>query len=334
MSLPSLESERGSGRSAQAPTVGGRSRRVLGGLHWTGAFWYRLHSFGVRILPEALLPVMTRLFAGIFWVVLGGVRRGIASNLEPVLGPTGRVGGWQRSFRTLLQHAWCMNESYEGLQEASAQRPEVEGIEHWRAVTDAGRGFVLVTAHVGHWQVGSHLTERGKVSKIHVVREQELDPEAQRYMEEMLGKSGGDAYEVHFSGGEDPALGARLLKALRAGEVVALQGDRASAQGRRLTIDFFGRALEVPAGPAALARAAGVPLLPVFVFRSGRASSTLSFRRPIEVAQEQPSRVATRHAMQSYGRDLEWAVRREPHQWFCLRELWPSTASSPLGAES
>lgn len=323
MPLPSIEMDGNSSRSTQAPSVGGRSKRVLGGLHWTGAFWYRLHSFGVRILPEFALPLMTRLFASVFVIGLGGVRRGIASNLEAVLGPAGRVTNWRRSFRTLLQHAWCMNESYEGLQQAGRQKPAVEGLEHWRAVTGSGRGFVLVTAHVGHWQVGSHLTERGKVSKIHVVREQELDPEAQRFMEEMLRKSAGDGYEVHFSGGQDPALGTRLLKALRAGEVVALQGDRASGRGRRLTIELFGRPFEVPAGPAALARAAGVPLLPIFVFRSGRASSTLSFRPPIEVSSEQPSRVATRAAMQTYGGELEWAVRREPHQWFCLRELWP-----------
>ncbi|MEM1250435.1 MAG: lysophospholipid acyltransferase family protein [Acidobacteriota bacterium] len=328
MSLTSISPEGSAERSAQAPTVGGRSKRLLGGMHWTGAFWYRLHSFGVRILPEAVLPLMTRLFALIFVVVLGGVRRGIASNLETVLGPAGRVAGWRRSFRTLLQHAWCMNESYEGLQGGGRSEPEVEGVEHWRAVTDAGRGFVLVTAHVGHWQVGSHLTEQGKVSKIHVVREQELDPEAQRFMAEMLRRSGGESYEVHFSGGDDPALGTRLLKALRAGEVVALQGDRASAQGRRLSVELFGRPFEVPAGPAALARAAEVPMLPVFVFRSGRASSRLSFRPPIEVDPERPSRVATHEAMQSYVQELEWAVRREPHQWFCLRALWPAKGTA------
>ncbi len=312
--------------SSQAPEVAGWRRALFGRLHWSGAFWYRLHAFGVRILPEWILPPATRLFALIFVLGLGGVRRGIASNLDAVLGRAQGWVRWQRSYRTLLNHAWCMNESYEGLQGLGERRaPKVEGLEHWRAVADPGLGFVMVTAHVGHWEVGSHLTEAGKVPRVHVIREPEMDPGAQEYLEELTGHASGDDYVVHFTRGEDPTLGAVLLRALRQGEVVALQGDRPSARGRAVEVELFGRSLQIPAGPAALARAAEVPLLPVFVFRDGRQISTLCFRPPIEVSSTRPSRPATAAAMQAYATELEAAIRREPHQWFCLRALWPES---------
>ena len=309
--------------SSQAPVVSERRRRALGRFHWSGVFWYRLHHFGVRILPDTLMPPMTALFAFGFFLALGDVRRGISSNLAAVLGPASLPEAWRRSYRTLLNHSWCMNESYEGLQGGATTAPAVEGREHWDEVSARGRGFVLVTAHVGHWQLGSHLTESGRVARIHVVREPEIDEESQEFVEELLHSSGGGDYVVHFTHGRDPTLGARLLSALRRGEVVALQGDRPGAGGRSVRVELFGRPLEVPAGPAALARAAGAPLLPVFVFRSGRRRAVICFRPPIDVDSARPSREAVATAARRYAEDLEWAIRREPHQWFCLRSLWP-----------
>ncbi|MCP4006491.1 MAG: lipid A biosynthesis acyltransferase, partial [bacterium] len=78
---------------------------------------------------------------------------------------------------------------------------------------------------------------------------------------------------------------------------------------------------DLPSGPAALARAAGVALLPVFVFRRGRHRSQLVFRPPIRVAGRGDDALA--EAVRRIGADVEWAIRREPHQWFCFRELWP-----------
>ena len=313
----------GQPREGQAPAVGRLSKALFGRFHWSGAFWYQLHSFGVRIVPEVLMRPATAAFALVFFGALGDARRGIAANLNVVLGPAGLLASWRRSYRTLLQHAWCMNESYEGHQSLGDRpAPETEGVEHWHEAVTGDRGFVMVTAHVGHWEVGSHLAESGRVKTVHVVREPEMNAAAQEFMEEMIERVSDDSYRVHFTRGKDPTLGALLLKALRKGEVVALQGDRPSAGGRSVTVDFFDRELEVPAGPAALARAAGVPLLPIFVFRTGRRRSTLCFRPLIEVSSDHPSRPATRTAMQAYVRDLEWAVRREPQQWFCLRGLW------------
>ncbi len=27
---------------------------------------------------------------------------------------------------------------------------------------------------------------------------------------------------------------------------------------------------------------------------------------------------------QDFTSEIEWAIRKEPHQWFCFRELWPA----------
>jgi KDO2-lipid IV(A) lauroyltransferase len=117
-------------------------------------------------------------------------------------------------------------------------------------------------------------------------------------------------------------LGVRLLDALRQGDVVALQGDRPRADGRTVEAPFLGRTLGFPVGPAALARAAGVPLVPVFVFREGRLRSRVSIRAPIEVAETRDRDADVADATRRLAAEIERAVRAAPHQWFCFAPLW------------
>jgi KDO2-lipid IV(A) lauroyltransferase len=125
---------------------------------------------------------------------------------------------------------------------------------------------------------------------------------------------------VHFAG-EDAALGFLLLRAVREGAVVALQGDRPRADGRTVAVSLFGRPFDVPAGPLVLARSAPAPLLPVFVLREGVGRDRVCFRAPIPVEDVEA-------AAQGLAREIEWAIRREPHQWFCWRRLWPRGGGS------
>ena len=33
-------------------------------------------------------------------------------------------------------------------------------------------------------------------------------------------------------------------------------------------------------------------------------------------------------ALQKIADEVEWAIRHEPHQWFCFRQLWPDREPS------
>jgi KDO2-lipid IV(A) lauroyltransferase len=86
---------------------------------------------------------------------------------------------------------------------------------------------------------------------------------------------------------------------------------------------LFGRPVRLPAGPVALARAAGVPILPVFVFREGRLRSRLVLRETIDVPDTGHARADIQEGIRLIAEHLEWAIRQRPQQWFCFRELWP-----------
>ena len=295
-------------------------RRLLGPFYVTGVFWFRIHRFGVRILPSWALGFFMVLFTSFFFVALRNIRAALAANLEAVLGP---CGWWQRQariFRSMWTFAWCLSERYERLSTRRRFLVSAEGLESWRELSASGQGFLLVTAHLGAWEMGSLLPAHQEQRKIHVVREAETDPRAQRFIAELIRGAAGELYTTHFA--EDPCLGMELLDALRQGEIVALQGDRPRAGGRTAQVSLFGRSFGIPVGPAALARAAGVPLLPVFVFREGRLRYRCSIRQPIEVPHTADRYADVTQAAQRFAAELEAAIAHRPYQWFCFRKLW------------
>jgi lauroyl/myristoyl acyltransferase len=322
MSAPAL------GPHAPQPS---RVTRLLGPISITGVFWYRLHAFGVRILPEWSLRALMAAWVTLFTVLLVRIRGAIAANLEPVLGPCGTLGRWRRAWRTLHDYAWCLSERYEQRQGLRRATVTIEGREHWDALLAGGRGIVFVTAHVGNWEVGSLLPADHGDRPVHAVREPEQDPRAQAFTERQLRAQGNPRYVTHFAH-DDAELGLTLLRALRRGELVGLQGDRPRAGRPAVPAVMFGCTIALPPGPAALARAAQVPLVPVFVFREGRLRHRVVIRPPFTVGQGADRDADVAAGVQRLAGEIEWAIRQRPHHWFCFGRAWADGAGGRLGA--
>jgi predicted LPLAT superfamily acyltransferase len=305
-------------RPPHAPETGW-VRRLLGPFHVTGVFWYRIHGWGARIWPSSQMWMIITPFTTFFFLTLIKIRGAVADNLEAVLGPCGWVRRQLRIYRTMWMFAWCLTERYERLGTYRPFALRLAGEEQWNELCRGG-GFILITAHLGSWEVGSMAPAAAEARPVHVVREAETDPRAQEYISELIRKRGGGLYHTHFA--EDPRLGMLLLDALRRGEIVALQGDRPRTGGRVAKVTLFGRPFPLPVGPAALARAAGVPLVPVFVIREGRRRYRVEVRPPIQVAPtpERPDGVDA--ALHRFAAELEKAIASAPHQWFCFRRVW------------
>jgi Kdo2-lipid IVA lauroyltransferase/acyltransferase len=299
----------------------GWSWRLLGPLHITGVFWYRVHRFIVGTCPSRLLWIPGVFFATFFFLCLWDLRAVIHANLEPVLGPCGFWERQRRVYLTMWSFGWCLNERQERLTTRRPFRIETEALERWNDVARGGGGVVLVTAHLGSFEVGSMLPAQMGGRRVHLVREPEADVQAQAFLEGVLDGFSQDQYSMRFQS-DDPLQGMALLDALRRGEIVAVQGDRPRAGGRTIDATLFGRPFPLPPGPAALARTAGAPLLPVFVFREGRRRYRVVFRPPIHVPATGDPGADRAAAMRRVAAEIEWAIRRAPHQWFCFKRLW------------
>jgi lauroyl/myristoyl acyltransferase len=199
-----------------------------------------------------------------------------------------------------------------------AGRPErllagIEGDEHLLSALADGRGLVLVTAHLGNWELGGRLIASRLKRPTHVIVAAEADPGVERFLR------GGDS-PIHFVRRGDPRAMMPLVGALRRGEAVALQGDRALGTRGDVAVEFFGAPAAFPLGPFVLARAARVPMVPAFCLLGRDRRYTVVIAEPIRVALGEETAALARWASV-----LETAVRRAPEQWFNFFDVWSAS---------
>ena len=192
----------------------------------------------------------------------------------------------------------------------------VRGVDH---VTGLSGGLVSVTAHVGNWDLAGRLLAARSARRTHVVVAPEEVPGLERWVRRQ-----GDG--VRFVPRTHPGIGVELLAALRRGEVVALQGDRALGTRGDVPLPFFGRPAPFPLGPFVLARAAAVPVLPAFCVLDRSYCYTVLVAAPITV-----ERGREEEAAHTWVRVLEDVVRAHPTQWFNFFDVW-RPFGEPTGA--
>jgi lauroyl/myristoyl acyltransferase len=293
--------------------------RLLGPFYVTGIFWYSAIHWVLRV-PEPILRANVAFWSAFFFCTLVRHRRAVARNLEGPLGPCGFWTRQRRIWRTFHQHAWALVERFERLRVPPRPIQVEDAGADWAALAASSAGLIVASAHLSSWEAAILLPLATGDRRMHVVREAEDSAATHNAVAAELARLG-DHVVTHFLG-QDPQLGATLLAALRRGDVVTLSGDRPRAGARALRAPMFGREVLLPDGTFRLARAAGVPILPVFLFRLGRRRYRCVARPMIRVDD-----LAT--AAAAFARELEWAIRQAPHQWSRWEVVWCQTPVAP-----
>jgi KDO2-lipid IV(A) lauroyltransferase len=182
----------------------------------------------------------------------------------------------------------------------------IEGDEHLRAAIAEGRGLVLVTAHIGNWELGGRLLATRLQRPTHVIVAAEANPRVERFVRR-----------------GDPTAMVPLVSALRRGEIVALQGDRALGTRGDALVPFFGEPAPFPLGPFVLGRAAAVPVVPAFCLLEPDLRYTVVMAPAIHVVAGGEGA-----ALAEWVSVLEATIRRAPEQWFNFFDVWSAAPAS------
>jgi lauroyl/myristoyl acyltransferase len=180
---------------------------------------------------------------------------------------------------------------------------------------------MIVTAHIGMWEIGQLMPVTDGKRRLHVIREREEHAGTQKKVAELLEAHPHVKIVTHFLD-DDATLGASLLGALRQGDVVCLAVDRAKKGMLATTASCFGKPVQMPVGPVALARAAEVQIVPTFVYRVGRRHYRVVAKRPFRVARTADRDADLRTAIERLAHDVEEAIRRDPFQWKRFEPIW------------
>lgn len=270
--------------------------------------FYRIAEVCGRLPRRARLTVARRLG----WLAprfMPAERAVVRATLATITGADG--GRLDRlTVRVFQDFAACFSDLVTTNRQAAARLLRYVSSVSESPILEASAGVVSVTAHVGNWEMAGRLLAGRTARRTHVV----VAPEEVAGLERWVRRDGDG---VRFVARGPVAIGVELVAALRRGEVVALQGDRAIGTQGDLLIPFFGRPAPFPLGPFILARAAGVPVVAAFCLLDRDDRYTVRIAPPLTVARGEEADAARRWVAL-----LEDVVREHPTQWFNFFDVW------------
>jgi KDO2-lipid IV(A) lauroyltransferase len=201
----------------------------------------------------------------------------------------------------------------------------VDGWDVFEAARAEGRGVIVVTGHLGNWELGgSYVAARG--IPIDGVARQQENPLFDTFLtgtRERLGM------RVVWDG----EAVRRTPRALKEGRVVALVVDQGAAGLASTWVPFFGRPAKTPRGPAVFALRLGAPLVFGASIRQPDGRFVLGFER-VPVAPTGDRERDVDAIVAAYTATLERWVRRYPEQYFWQHRRWkyqPAPGEWPAG---
>lgn len=282
------------------------SRVVDRAVDWCLAESRRFAYLGARYGPKWWLRYSPSTIGAVAFLIAGKQRRVMRRRLEWVLG---RPVGWVETLPSFVNFAHCLAESLGA--EGHPAEVEFRGLSNLREIVARGRGAILMTAHVGAWELSASRWPSDLGADIVLVMEAEPNSRARSVHERLRDRLG-----VRFVYTDrNPLVGLVLQEELRRGSVLAFQLDRDAQSSRSLETRLFGRRFLVPEGPFRLARMTGAPLLPTFACRTSFLRHRVEIRQVIPVARRATGPEIAASA-QAVVRAFEDFVAEVPSQWF------------------
>jgi predicted LPLAT superfamily acyltransferase len=196
---------------------------------------------------------------------------------------------------------------------------DFDGEQYLREMAAGNTGCMLISAHLGNFEMAGHMLERLD-ARVNIIM---LDAEYQRirnYLSSITQKS----FHV-IAIREDNAHVFAINTALENKEILCIHGDRFLEGSKTLEIEFLGEKARFPTGPFYLAMKYGIPVSFVFAMKEGK--SHYHFYATPPKHYQQQGNMARRDEMlrtiiQDYISQVENKLRQYPEQWFNYYDFW------------
>jgi lauroyl/myristoyl acyltransferase len=300
----------------------------------TGLAWHGLRAV-CRLAPPTSVRRVATLAVGAGFAMLPAKRAHIRRNMRVVLSgsPNSSSAEVERTarrlaFRQMMGYGHVLVDFVALPRIARRVREETKDTEGWVHLDRAlarGRGVVFATIHFGSWDAaGAAVAAHCPPGTVFAVAEPFNDP----YLDAMVTKE-----RAEYGLGVVPMHDVRrMVRTLRAGNVLGVLVDRPVTSGDGVTVKMFGRDTVLPAGAAALATMARCPIVPGYLSRRADGSfegGILPAIDPVRTGNRDADLAAT---MQQVVAEFEQVIRGSPHQWYMFRDMWPSAPSVSTSA--
>ena len=269
------------------------------------------------LVPRPLCLALGRGAGAFLYVVDRRHRRVALRNLETAFGAELPAAERRKIARASFRNFGALTADILKLFHLSDRRIagllRVEGRENLVRALDQGRGVLIVTGHLGNWEIAARAVS--ELGRLHVIARR-LDSSAlEKELLSLRRRLGGDViYKKEAA--------KRVLQALRAGEMVAILIDQNVLRREGVFVDFFGRPASTTPAAAAFHLRTGAPIVPVFC----RPAPGGTYELVIHPALEPPrggtleENVLKTTAIST--KMIEAEIRRTPGFWLWFHDRW------------
>ncbi len=173
------------------------------------------------------------------------------------------------------------------------------------------RGVIILTAHVGGWQIASASLASFGIP-VSVIGEENEDEKIKRLI------SGNDKFTPPNIIPNSPESFFYAYSALKRGHLLAMHADR-FISGRFLNANFLTSEARFPTFAYALARKTGARIIQVLCVRKSLFNYETS---AFDITPKSGCRDFESEALRAYVGNLEFTLERYPYQWYNFFDFW------------
>ena len=201
---------------------------------------------------------------------------------------------------------------------------EPNDFEILRDVLAAGKGALILTGHIGNWELaGFSLRRHG--FPVSVVTKEFKGAALEDYVTRMR-----ERYDIHLIPRQNAYRTCRRV--LQDNGVVVFMLDQNMIHAEGVFVDFFGRPACTTPGLAHLSAAAGTPVVPAFCLRTDAGGIRMKVCPPLDPPGGR-DKETIREATGTYTRFLEDVIREHPDQWTWIHRRWRTRAPAYSGED-
>jgi KDO2-lipid IV(A) lauroyltransferase len=193
-----------------------------------------------------------------------------------------------------------------------------EGIEHLQQACDQGRGVLVLTAHLGNFDLAAIALACAGFPVGFISKQVKIKQIEDFWMAER------SAAGLRIFTRDDSLR--ELFKALKRNEVLGIILDQHARLGG-VWVDFFGRKASTLKILAVLAERSGAPVVPIFARRRDDGTHVVEIQEAVPLEVRSTREETALHNTQLYTRIIEEAVRRNPAQWSWIHRRWKDATS-------
>ncbi len=282
--------------------------------------WRHKIEFAAVRLMQGLAVVLPRRVAAAFGALMGelvflvGIRRRVTKENLHAAFPMLSRRAIRQVARAAYRHFGRVAVSFAWLPQTRPQALNrwifVRGFDVFDKVLQRGRGAIVITGHLGNWELMAAIVAALGYPVTGVVTTQR-NKRIEELMDELRQSVGVEIVKVRE--------GVRgILSALKRNRLVAILIDQ-DAHEAGVFVPFFGRMASTPKGAAVLHLKTGSPLIFVRSHRISRERYVIHFEE-LNTTMLQPRNAVSITALAT--RELENAIRETPEQWFWMHRRW------------